>query len=78
MRGHPEEGQKDGPVNGALHVSHRQRRGQDSEVEAARGVMQVRVQASLQGLVEHHLVGTTQRSGGNRVFTFSSFGIVTE
>lgn len=58
MRRHPEEGQEDGPVHRPLHVSHRWRGGEGSEVEATRSVMEVRVQTSLQGLVKHHLVET--------------------
>lgn len=41
MCGHPEEGQEDRPVDGALHVGHRRRGGQGGEVEATRSVMQV-------------------------------------
>lgn len=41
MCGHPEEGQEDRPVDGALHVGHRLGRGHGGEVEAARSVMQV-------------------------------------
>lgn len=41
MCGHPEEGQEDRSVNGALHVGHRRGGGQSDKVEAARSVMQV-------------------------------------
>lgn len=62
MCSHPQEGQEDQPVDGALHLSHCRGGGQGGEVEAPRGVMQVRVQAPLQGLVEHHLVEKTENS----------------
>ena len=57
MRRHPQEGQEDDLVDGALHLGHRRGGGQGGEVEAPGSVMQVRVQARLQGLVEHHLKG---------------------
>ena len=55
VRGHPEEGHEDVPVNVALHVRHGRGRGRRRGVEAAGRVTQVRVQALLQRLVEHHL-----------------------
>lgn len=56
VRGHPEESQEDGSVDGALHISHRRGGGESGEVEAPGSVMEVRVKALLQGLVKHHLV----------------------
>lgn len=55
MSGHPDEGEEDELVEGPLHLSHRRGGGGAAQVDAARGVMEVRVQAPLQGLVEHHL-----------------------
>lgn len=65
VRGHPEEGQEDRPVDGALSVDHRRGGGRGGQVEAARSVVQVRVEAPLQGLVEHHLA---EETGGETSF----------
>lgn len=46
----------------ALHLGHRRGRGKAGEVEAPRSVMEVRVQTSLQRLIEHHLVGSIGQS----------------
>ena len=63
MRGHPEEGHEDGPVNAALHVCHGRGARQPCRVQATGGVAQVRVQTLLERLVKHDLAGTQQEEG---------------
>lgn len=61
MSGHPEEGQENRLVDGALHVGHRRRQGQGAKVKATRSQLQVRVETLQQRLVKHHLVEIPQR-----------------
>ena len=67
VRGHPEEGHEDGPVNVTLRLCHGRGARQPSRVQATGGVAQVRVQTLLQRLVEHDLAGNTAGGGGRRL-----------
>lgn len=71
MCSHPEEGQEDRPVNGALHVGHRRGGGQGGEVQASRSLMQVGIEAPLQRIIKDHLVEETDPSSGGREGTFT-------